>query len=394
MLALSCALLVAGLWCWESGHATPAAQPLPNLQGEAAREYLQQHGLYASLGEAMRAARYSINPSAGALLDSQQAKLTASDAQAGDSFGTAIAISGATAVVGAPGDDDAGLNSGAAYVFVRTGTVWSQQAKLTASDEAAFDSFAWAVAISGETIAVGAPGDDDAGGSSGSAYVFARTGTVWSQQQKLTASDAAGGDVFGYAVAISGETIVAGSSGDDDGGASSGAAYVFARTGTVWGQQQKLTASDAAGGDEFGAAVGISGETIVVGARLDDDAGGDSGAAYVFARAGTVWTQQAKLTASDAAAGDQFGRSVGISGETVVVGAQWDDDAGAISGSAYVFVRAGTLWSQQQKLTASDAAIGDQFGWSVGISGETIVVGMMRQPVTSSAIRWLLAGRR
>ncbi|MGE0128251.1 MAG: putative Ig domain-containing protein [Blastocatellales bacterium] len=395
-LALSCALasiliagLIAGLIAdWplpavkaDKSIGSPAASPaasdkittdsagsLPTLQGAAAREYLERQGLYASLGEAMRAARYSIN--------SQQAKLTASDAAAGDNFGSAVAISGETAVVGSLGDDDAGGNSGSVYVFVRTGTLWSQQQKLTASDAQGGDQFGSSVAINGETIVVGAPFDNPAGVFSGSAYVFKRTGTVWSEQQKLTASDAAAQDDFGGSVGISGETIVVGAYLDNDAGSNSGSAYVFVRTGTTWSQQQKLTAGDAAAEDLFGYSVAINGETIVVSAWLDDDAGGiDQGSAYVFVRAGTAWSQQAKLTAGDAAAGDRFGSVVAIDAETIVVGSPENDDAGGDSGSAYVFVRTGTVWSEQQKLTAGDAAAGDLFGWSVGISGETVVVG-------------------
>ena len=305
---------------------------------------------------------------------SQQAKLTASDAAAGDRLGISVAISGDTIVVGADFDNDAGSFSGSAYVFVRSGTSWSQQAKLTAGDGAAGDQFGFNVGISGETVVVGAVGDDS---GAGSAYVFVRSGTSWSQQQKLTASDAAAGDLFGFAVTIGGDTVGVGAPQDDDGGSSSGSAYVFVRSGTSWSQQMKLTASDAAAGDQFGRnAVGLSGDTLVTGAPGDDTgAGSDAGSAYVFVRSGTSWSQQAKLTASDGAAGDTFGLSAGISGDTVVANASNDDDGGTNSGSAYVFTRSGTSWSQQQKLTASDAAAGDQFGFSVSISGNTVVAG-------------------
>ena len=298
---------------------------------------------------------------------SQQAKLTASDAAAGADFGVSVAISGNTIVVGADLDDDAG----SAYVFVRSGTSWSQQAKLTAGDAAPGDQFGFNVGISSETVVVGAVSDDTI---TGSAYVFVRSGTSWSQQQKLTASDAAVGDLFGWAVTIGGDTVVAGAPGDNT---AAGSAYVFVRSGTSWSQQAKLTASDAAAGDSFGRnAVGISGDTLVVGAPFDDTgAGSDAGSAYVFVRSGTSWSQQQKLTAGDAAAGDTFGISVGISVDTVVIGARLDDDGGNGSGSAYVFTRSGTSWSQQQKLTASDAAAGDGFGFSVSISGNTVVAG-------------------
>jgi len=305
----------------------------------------------------------------------QQAKLTASDATAGDEFGLSIGISGDTAIVGSHFDDDGGMNSGSAYVFVRSGTTWTQQAKLTASDAAAGDIFGHNVVISGDTAILGAYLDDNPGIDSGSAYVFVRSGTTWTQQAKLTASDAAAGDEFGHNVAISGETAVVGAEEDDDGGFFSGSAYVFVRSGTTWTQQAKLTASDAAPIDRFGHGVSISGDTAIVGSYLDDDGGMDSGSAYVFVRSGTTWTQQAKLTASDAAALDWFGHSISIVGDIAIVGNERDDDGGMNSGSAYVFERSGTTWTQQAKLTASDAGVGDFFGHWVAMSGDTVIVG-------------------
>jgi hypothetical protein len=302
-------------------------------------------------------------------------KLTASDAAAGDFFGFSVSISGDTAIVGAYGDDDAGAFSGSAYVFVWSDTTWIQQAKLIASDAAAGDQFGSSVSISGDTAIVGAPLHNDAGSDSGSAYVFVRSGTTWSEQAKLTASDAAAGDQFGFSVSISGNTAIIGANLDDDAGSDSGSAYVFVRSWTTWIQHAKLTASDAASGDHFGSSVSISGETAIVGARWDDDAGSYSGSAYVFVRSWTIWIQQAKLTASDAAARDVFGFSVSISGDTAIVGAFGNNDAGSSSGSAYVFVRSGTTWSEQAKLIASDAAAGDQFGFSVAISRNTAIVG-------------------
>ncbi len=314
----------------------------------------------------------------------QGVKLTAGDAAAGDQFGT-VAISGDTIVVGAQLDDDAGNGSGSAYVFVKDGDIWTQQQKLTAADAAVFDLFGISVAISGDTIVVGAVfGDDACPGNpdcnSGAVYVFVRDGGAWTQQQKLTASDANADDRFGNVVAISGDTIVVGARFDDDAGSNSGSAYVFTRQGNLWTQRQKLTAADAAAGDEFGNSIAISGDRIVIGASRNDDAcpstiNCDSGSAYVFVRQGGVWTQQQKLTAADAAVSDLFGASVAISGDTIVVGASGDDDAGNQSGSAYVFVRDGGAWTEQQKLVAVDGKAGDLFGEPIAISGDTIVGG-------------------
>jgi cysteine-rich repeat protein len=311
---------------------------------------------------------------------SAEAKIYPEDAGASDEyFGNAVSISGDTAVIGAPSYDDGLLtNSGAAYVFVRSGSVWTEQQELLASDATANDQFGIAVSISGNTVVVGSAGDDDNGSSSGSAYVFTRTGAVWSEQQKLLAWDGVLGDQLGHAVSLFGDTAVIGALLDDDNGSASGSAYVFVRGGGVWTGQQKLLPSDGAANNRFGNSVSISGDTTVVGAALDDGVGLDSGSAYVFTRSGSVWTEQQKLTPADSAAGDRFGGTVSISADSVVIGAELDDDDGADSGSAYVFTRTGSVWTQQQKLLASDGAAGVGFGMSVSIDGDAAVVGSSR----------------
>ena len=217
--------------------------------------------------------------------------------------------------------------------------------KLTASDAAAFDDFGVSVSISGNTAIVGAQLDDDAGSNSGSAYIFVKSGTTWTQEAKLTASDGATEVLFGGSVSISGNTVIVGARGDNDGGAKSGSAYVFVKPSGGWAgslnEDAKLTASDAAALDVFGRAVSISGDTIIVGANSDDDGGTNSGSAYVFVKPGGGWAgslnEDAKLTASDAAAFDIFGQFATISGDNVIVGARFNDDAGTNSGSAYIF---------------------------------------------------------
>ena len=298
----------------------------------------------------------------------ERQKITVSDVASHDYFGRSVSMSGDYAIIGASTDDTNGTSSGSAYIFVRNGNTWTQQAKLTAADGAASDYFGHSVCISGDYAVIGAFGNDDAGNSSGSAYVFIRNGTTWSQQAKLTASDAQANDEFGRSVSISGDYLIIGAYRNSE----SGSAYVFTRSGTTWTQQTKLTASDAAAGDCFGVSVAISSEYALIGAYDD---GAYVGSAYVFVRSGASWTQQAKLTASDAASNDYFGLSVSISGSYAIVGAYGNDDAGSESGSAYVFLRNGTSWSQQAKLTASDAAAGDYFGNSVFISGDQAIVG-------------------
>ncbi len=229
----------------------------------------------------------------------------------------------------------------AAIAFVPSAGALVEQAKLTAKDGAVFDSFGVSVALSGETAIVGADLDHvGANAEQGSAYVFTRSGGVWTEEAKLTAGDGAAGDEFGFSVAISGETAIVGAYGDDAGAnGDQGSAYVFIRSGGVWTQQAKLTASDGAAGDEFGRSVAISGETAIVGAGLDDvGANGNQGSAYVFILSGGVWAEQAKQTASDGAAFDLFGVSVALSGDTAIVGAYLDDvGANGDQGSAYVY---------------------------------------------------------
>jgi hypothetical protein len=296
----------------------------------------------------------------------QQAELTAADGAQNESFGASVAVSGDTAVAGAWQKNSA---QGAAYVFTRTGTTWTQQAKLTPGDAADNVGFGYSVAISGDTAVVGSLHQNRA-------YVFTRTGTAWTQQQKLAASDMASGDLFGNAVAVQGDTAVIGANGKDS---SQGAAYVFTRTGTAWTQQQKLTAGDGVAEDDFGVSVALAGDTVAVGA---DGKTNNRGAAYVFTRTGTTWTQQQRLTPADAADDDTFGFSAAISGDTAVVGAFGKNSS---QGVAYVFKRAGTTWTRREKLTAADGAGGDDFGSAVAVSGGTAVVGAFAKDSTQGA---------
>jgi hypothetical protein len=325
-------------------------------------------------------------------------KLVALDGQDGDYFGYAVAISGDTIVVGAYGEDGGGNNRGAAYVFARNydpgnpstplADNWGQVKKLHAIDAENIDWFGYSVAISADTVVAGAPGEDSGGNLSGAAYLFERNQggkDNWGQAKKLTASDAAEGDFFGRSLAVSTDTVVVGAIYEGGAGTARGAAYVFARNqGGVaesWGQVKKLTASDTADEDCFGRAVAISWDTILVGADREDGGGSDWGAAYLFERnqgGKDNWGQMKKLTASDAADEDQFGISVAISGDTVVVGAWTEDGAGTDRGTAYVFERnqgGADSWGQVSRLTASDAADEDWFGQSVSIGDDAIVVG-------------------
>ncbi len=319
----------------------------------------------------------------------QQAELTASDGAANDVF-SAVAVDGKTAVIGASGHQvGANAYQGAAYVFVQNGTTWTQQAELTSSDGAADDGFGVHVAVSGTTVVVSASNHEvGANQYQGAAYVFVQNGTTWTQQAELVASDGATNDQFGVALAVSGNTAIVGAFQHQVGGhGNQGAAYVFARNGTTWAQQAELTASDGAANNYFGASVALDGTTAIVGAYGHKvGANTNQGAAYVFAQNGTTWTQQAELTAGDGAMTDQFGFSVAVSGPTAVVGAYAHQvGANALQGAAYVFVQNGTTWTQQAELTASDGAAYDCFGFNVAVSGTTAVIGGYQHKVGANA---------
>ncbi len=324
----------------------------------------------------------------------QQAKLTASDGADYDNFGWSVAISGDTVVVAAYDEIGANDDQGSAYVFVKPPGGWgnmTETAKLTASDGAAYDQFGISVAISGDTVVVGAIFGDGVNSDQGSAYVFVKPPGGWAatltETAKLTASDGAEGDFFGISVAISGDTVVVGAIFGDGVNSDQGSAYVFVKPPGGWAgtltETAKLTASDGAAYENFGISVAVSGDTVVVGVPLDDiGANEDQGSAYVFVKPSGGWTdmtETAKLTASDGAAYDKFGYAVAISGDTVVVGAIFGDGVNSDQGSAYVFVKPPGGWAatltETAKLTASDGAEGDFFGISVAISGDTVVVG-------------------
>ncbi|MDC3962843.1 hypothetical protein KEG38_54010, partial [Polyangium jinanense] len=304
-------------------------------------------------------------------LITQQTKLVAGDGAAGDFFGLAVALSGDTALVGAPWDSDKGYASGAVYVYVRTGGVWMQQAKLVPDDGIGGDRFGYAVALSGDRALVGAPYSNLIGGS---AYVFMRSGVVWTQQAKLVANGATGADLFGKSVAIDGTTAVIGADNDNPMGPYSGSAYVFVHDG-IWTQQAKLAAADGHDYAAFGFSVAVSGETALIGAENDNGKANKAGAAYVFVRSGTTWTQQKKLVAADGTESDKFGHAVALSSDTALIGASGDDALASYAGSAYVFERSGGTWDQQAKLQASDGNNNDQVGWSVALDGDKALLG-------------------
>jgi hypothetical protein len=302
-------------------------------------------------------------------------KITASDGANYDRFGTAVSVSGDMVIVGSYSNNSMGADSGSAYIFRWNGTTWEKVVKLTASDGSSYDYFGISVSISSDAAIVGSHGDDDSGAYSGSAYIFRWNGTTWEEEDKLIASDGWDSDQFGYSVSISSDTAIVGSHRNDDIGVDSGSAYVFRWNGTTWEEEAKLTASDGSDNDYFGRSVSISGDTVIIGSHGDDNIGGNSGSAYVFHWNGTTWEEENKLIASDGSDSYLFGSSVSISGDTAIVGSYGDDGMGVDSGSAYVFRWNGTTWDEEDKLIAFDGSENDFFGISVSISGDTAIVG-------------------
>ncbi|MFZ5875743.1 MAG: cadherin-like beta sandwich domain-containing protein [Nitrospirota bacterium] len=365
---------------------------------------------------------------------SQQAYVKASTPGSGDYFGSSVALSGDTLVVGASGEDSAlgGVNrpqsnndavdSGAAYVFTRVNGVWSQQAYLKASNPGVNDRFGASVAVFGDTLVVGAPGEDsmasgingdqtnNAEADSGAAYVFTRVNGVWSQQAYVKASTPDAADVFGSSVALYGNTLAVGALGEGSNSASnpfnndeplSGAVYVYLRVQNSWMLQAYLKASNPEAGDNFGFSISLDGDTLAVGALNEDsiaagvdgdqenNGAGNSGAVYIMTRQNNAWTHQAYVKASNPGVADNFGYSVTIAGDTLAVGALAEDSAARginptpgqadnsldRSGAAYLFTRDNGVWAQEAYLKASNTGRFDSFGGAVAIAGDTLAIG-------------------
>jgi hypothetical protein len=343
----------------------------------------------------------------------------ASNTGRNDSFGRALAVSANTLAVGAPAEDsratgvngnqsdDGASNAGAVYVFLRSGSAWTQQAYVKASDTQNEDGFGTSVALSGDTLLVGAAGRS---GSRGAVYVFRRIDGTWAQQAALVASNGEVGDGFGWSVALSEDTLAVSAPGEassatgvngnqqDNSASAAGAVYVFQRTGTIWSQQAYIKASNTDRNDQFGSSLALSGNTVAVGAPADaspargvngdqlDNVSIFSGAVYVFQRTGTVWAQQAYVKASNSAPLAQFGTSLALSEDTLAVGARGEassatgidgnqsDGSALVSGAVYVFHRTGSTWAQQTYIKASNTEAQDAFGSSVALSGELLAV--------------------
>lgn len=368
----------------------------------------------------------------------QQAYIKASNPQNSDHFGFSVAVSGDTLAVGAPLEDssatgvggnqfdDNAPGSGAVYVFVRDGGTWTQEAYVKASNTGTGDAFGWDVALSGDTLAVGAAAEDSNGGgvngggqaddsaaASGAAYVFVRSAGTWIQEAYVKASNTRAGNLFGSSIALSGDTLAVGSwtessnaTGVNNGNqadvsaVASGAAYVFVRVAGVWSQQAYVKASNTEAGDSFGTRIALDADTLAVSAPgedgngvgvngdQDDNNAGSSGAVYVFHRSGGTWTQQAYVKASNTQTGDQFGVGVAVSGDVLAVTANMEDsngvgvnggsqadDSATASGAAYVYLREGSTWTQHAYVKASNADAFDNLGFGVAVDGDILAIG-------------------
>lgn len=307
-------------------------------------------------------------------------KIYAADAGADDRFGHAVGVSGNVAIIGAFYDDDRGSNSGSAYIFRYNGSSWVQEQKLLAADGAAGDSFGFAVGLSGSNAIVGAYGDDDKGVNSGAAYIFQFNGSAWSSGAKIAASDGAAADYFGLSVAISGQYAVVGADLDDSIAANAGSAYIFRLGTSGWVQDTKLVPSNILADDHFGISVAIDGEVVVVGADESDAAAPSGGAAFVFRLVGSEWQSQGRLLPSGTPAYESFGVSVAVSGDRIVVGAANAKDNSLTypnpdQGAAYVFDYSNGAWNLSTRILAEDGWAYDLFGAAVAASGQRILVG-------------------
>eukprot|EP00964_Phaeocystis_antarctica_P069388 scaffold42157_cov70-Phaeocystis_antarctica.AAC.1 len=380
-----------------------------------------------------------------------QAYVKAPNAEFGDYFGYSVALSGDTLAVGAYSEDSCSTsvsgtaatdnscsNAGAVYVYTRSGTTWSFQAYVKAPNAGRSNYFGYSVALSGDTLAVGAKWEQSCSTSvsgtaatdnscfgAGAAYVYTRSGTTWSFQAYVKAPNAETWDSFGYSVALSGDTLAVEANGEDSCSTSvsgtaatdnscsyAGAVYVYTRSGTTWSFQAYVKAPNAESSDGFGSSVALSGDTLAVGARHEDSCSTSvsgtaatdnscygAGAAYVYTRSGTTWSLQAYVKAPNAELGDVFGSSVALSGDTLAVEANGEDSCStSVSGTAatdnscssagavYVYTRSGTTWSLQVYVKAPNAEASDGFGSSVALSGDTLAVGARHEGSCSTSV--------
>lgn len=308
-----------------------------------------------------------------------EVSIVSSDLAPGDQFGWAVSTDGSCMAVGAPGDDDFGSSSGAVYLFERDAAGWTEVQKLAPADGEAGDLFGHSVSLWDGVLFIGAPGDGNNGPEGGTVYVYGRSGGQWAPQAKLFGSQIDSGDQFGISVSVVGNIAAIGASGDEPSGFLSGSAHIYRRVSGQWQYQAYLSASDGAPSDYFGNAVCVDVNRILVGAYGHDVGGSGAGAVYVFEPSGGSWPQVQKLQPNDPAAVDFFGWDIDSSLGRVVISAYGKGSAaGSLSGAAYLFQYGGGQYSQSAKLVPDVQAQGDQFGFSVGVDGDQVLIGAVQ----------------
>ena len=306
----------------------------------------------------------------------QQAKLIAEPAHADDTLGGNVALAGDIAMLGVMRRDDKAEDAGAVFAFEREAESWTQAQVITPPDARAGDGFGQSIALTDQFLVIGAPRSDAPLEDSGSAYVFVRDRHSWLFHSRLTANDGAAGDLFGISVAIDGETVLVGADLNDQQAENAGAVYVYAFDGGQWDQQAKLMAEDGGHTDLFGVRVALSGDTALISARRDDieGVGADAGSAYIFERKEGQWIQSQKLVAPDPAADDRFARGVALNKETALISAIHHDANGNNAGAVYVYKNQDGKWRYASKIMAGDSAPEDRFGWNVALDDRFAII--------------------
>lgn len=301
-------------------------------------------------------------------------KIIAADGSAADVFGTSVDISGDFAIIGAPYDDDNGLESGSAYIFQNNGSAWVQFQKIVPTDIFPDDHYGISVAIDDSVAIVGVQYDDDNGSNSGSVYIYRFDGSNWNEETQLLASDGAIDDEFGFSVDIQANRAIVGAYRNDAVASNAGAVYVFDYNGTSWAETDKLTAADGNVDDFYSYSIALDNNLIVVGAYLDDDNGVNSGGAYIYRYSGSNWSFEQKLVPSNGSGGDAFGFDVAIDNNLIAIGAYAKDNVATDDGAVYLYRYSGT-WNIEDELTASDPVMDDWFGYSVGVANDLVISG-------------------
>lgn len=302
-------------------------------------------------------------------------KLRAADGESNDYLGYAVATDGTRAIAGAYGDDDRGINAGAAYIFTNRNRKWTEEAKLLPVQARPNEQVGMAVAIDGDYAWVGSRGDIENGPQTGSAYVFQNFADGWVQIARFRSREWNSDDQYGLSIAVDGTWAIVGAHGDAGKGRDAGCAYVYKRENDVWQFDERIYAPQGSDADYFGFSVDVSDGRLIVGAFGDDEKGNRAGAAYVFVRTSTGWRAEVKLTAPDGGKHNLFGHSVALSGQVAVVGAHGNNTLGRFSGAAYVFTKSQRGWRMVEKLEAPDKRANKYFGFSVSASPKRILVG-------------------